>query len=89
MSLAALNDLALRLASDDPNLSAWIETSFERSSSFLTDLNDPIFADVVNPLTCIKIEVLQRSIDDIRVRVSDELGPTLGVAAGFNSLDGD
>jgi predicted lipoprotein len=89
LSLAALNDLALRLSSDDPDLSERIEISVERAAVFLAELDDPIFAGVVDPQTRSKIEVLQRSIDNIRARVRDELGPTLGVAAGFNSLDGD
>jgi predicted lipoprotein len=89
LSLAALNDLALRLSSDNAKLSERIETSFDVAATLLSKFDDPIFAGVGDPQTRFKIEVLQRSIDDIRARVRDELGPTLGVAAGFNSLDGD
>jgi predicted lipoprotein len=89
LSLSALNDLALRLSSDDPELSARIRTRFERATTRLSDLGDPIFAGVVDPQIRFKIEVIRQSIDNIRALVQDELGPTLGVAAGFNSLDGD
>jgi predicted lipoprotein len=89
LSLTALNDLALRLSSDDPDLSTRIETSFERATALFADLDDPIFAGVAEPQTRFKVEVIQQSIDNIRAVVRDELGSTLGVAAGFNSLDGD
>lgn len=89
LSLSALNDLALRLSSDDPELSERIRTRFERATTLLSELEDPIFAGVVDPQTRFKIEIIEQSIDNIRALVRDELGPTLGVAAGFNSLDGD
>lgn len=89
LSLATVSDLALRLSSDDPQLFERIETSFEHAAILLADLDDPIFTGVADPQTRFKVEVLQQSIDNIRAVVRDELGPTLGVAAGFNSLDGD
>lgn len=89
LSLAALNDLAFRLSSDNAELSERIETSFEVAATLLSELDDPIFAGVGDPQTRFKVEVIQQSIDNIHAVVRDELGPTLGVAAGFNSLDGD
>jgi predicted lipoprotein len=89
LSLQALQDLAARLANDDANMAAKLDASFDRAMSQLNDLGDPTFAGVADPQTRFKIEVIQQSIDTIRTVVRDELGPTLGVAAGFNSLDGD
>jgi predicted lipoprotein len=89
LSLTALSDLALRLSSNDPNLSERIATGFRRAIALLSGLDDPVFSGVAAPQPRIKVEVLQQSIDNIRALVRDELGPTLGVAAGFNSLDGD
>lgn len=89
LSLAALHDLGMHMASGDADLSERINASFERSATLLAELDDPIFAGVANPQTHLKVEVLQQSIDAIRALVRDELGPTLGVATGFNSLDGD
>lgn len=89
LSLAALSNLALRLSGDDPDLSKRIETGFERAATLLSDLDDPVFAGVAAPQTRFKVEVIQQSIDSIRAVVRGELGPTLGVAAGFNALDGD
>lgn len=89
LSLKALQDLAIRLAGDDEAMAATLDASFDRAMSQLNDLDDPTFAGVADPQTRFKIEVLQQSVDMIRTTVRDELGPTLGVAAGFNSLDGD
>lgn len=93
LSLVALQDLAMRLAQDPTthsvSLSNKLDASFERALSQLSDLNDPTFASVADPQTRLKVEIIQQSVDSIRTTVRDELGPTLGVAAGFNSLDGD
>jgi predicted lipoprotein len=89
LSLAVLNDLAFRLSSDNAELSERIETSFEVGATLLSELDDPVFAGVGDPQTRFKVEVTQQSIDNIHAVVRDALGPTLGVAAGFNSLDGD
>ena len=48
-----------------------------------------MFAGVATPQSRIEVEALQQAIDRIRVIVESRLGPALGVAAGFNSLDGD
>lgn len=89
LSLAALTDLALRSSSDDPELSNRIASSFARAAALLSDLDDPIFAGVADPQLRFKVEIIQQSIDTIRALVRNEIGPILGVAAGFNSLDGD
>lgn len=89
LSLAALQDLAGRLSANDAALSAAFSTHFEKALKRLKELDDPVFAGVATPQTRLKIEVAQQVIDVIRAVARDELGPTLGVAAGFNSLDGD
>lgn len=89
LSLEALQDLAARLAGDNTEVAAVLQASFERAISRLANLDDATFAGVAVPQTRFRIEVLQQSVDTIRAVVRDELGPTLGVAAGFNSLDGD
>jgi len=89
LSLEALRDLARHLSANDAGLSTRIDDRFNKALIELNDLDDPIFAGVGNPQSRLKIEVLQQSVDAIRALVTQELGPTLGVAAGFNSLDGD
>lgn len=89
LSLASLRDLATHLASGNAALAERLETQFTSASGQLAALNDPVFAGVAAPQTRLKVEIIQQAVDAIRETVTQELGPTLGVAAGFNSLDGD
>lgn len=88
-SLASLQDLASRLAASDPALGDMLDDQFETAQTKLADLNDPVFASVAGPQSRLKVEVVSTSIGTIRTTVQTLLGPTLGVAAGFNALDGD
>lgn len=89
LSLSATRDMAKRLSGKDPDLANTLDRQFDHALTQLNTLNDPVFAGVADPQSRLKIEVLQQSVDAIRSTVRDNLGPTLGVAAGFNSLDGD
>lgn len=89
LSLEALRDLGARLSQDHPALSARLDASFVRAITQLAELDDPVFASVSDPQTRLNVEIVQQSINAIRTIVADELGPQLGVAAGFNALDGD
>ena len=89
LSLIALRDLALRLAMGKPDLVAELDRDFQKALDQLAALNDPVFAGVDDPQSRLRVEVVQQSIDAIRATVREDLGPTLGVAAGFNALDGD
>lgn len=89
ISLASVEDLALRLATGNAALRERLGDQFARAQSRLEALDDPIFASVTAPQTRLKVEVIQQSVNEIRSTVSDRLGPKLGVDAGFNALDGD
>ncbi len=89
LSLSSLQDLAIRLAGLDTALAADFSAKFAIAQNGLTALNDPVFKTGASLQTRIKVEVVQQNVDSIRSVVTQELGPTLGVAAGFNSLDGD
>lgn len=89
LSLIALNDLAKLLSQDVPQLQNKLDAAFERALDKATDLDDPVFAGVQTSQGRIRVEVLQNAIDRIREISNEELGPALGVAAGFNALDGD
>ncbi|WP_299777529.1 imelysin family protein [uncultured Roseobacter sp.] len=89
VSLTSLRDLAQRLATSDASLSATLTKDFDRALTRLAALDDPVFAGVADPQGRVRIEVIQQSVDVIRATVRADLGPTLGVAAGFNALDGD
>ena len=89
LSINSLRELAAALANDNAQLASDLDTAFEKALERLTDLNDPVFAGVADPQRRLKVEVIQQSVEIIRTIVRDKLGPELGVAAGFNSLDGD
>jgi predicted lipoprotein len=89
LSLMALRDLAGRLAHGNAPLAADLDARFDTALTGLEDLDDPVFAGVSDPQHRLKLEVIQQSVDGMRVQVRDVLGPALGVAAGFNALDGD
>ncbi|KIN61225.1 Imelysin superfamily protein [Sulfitobacter noctilucae] len=89
LSLESLQDLASRLAVTDPQVAEQLTREFNDALDKLEAVNDPVFASVAKPQSRLKIEVVQQAVDTIRTTVQTELGPTLGVAAGFNSLDGD
>ncbi|WP_170339530.1 imelysin family protein [Ruegeria arenilitoris] len=89
LSLVALRDLAARLAADHPQIAASLDDAFARSIARAQALDDPALAGVSEPQGRLRIEALQQSINDIRGLAAAQLGPTLGISAGFNSLDGD
>jgi predicted lipoprotein len=89
LSLRSKHALALPLAVSDAALSDTLDRQFEDALGKLYTLNDPVFAGVAAPQSRLRVEVISQSIGTIRTTVQTELGPTLGVAAGFNSLDGD
>lgn len=89
LTLSSLQELAVRLASPDVDLADRLRAQFETAANRLTALSDPAFAGVSDPQGRLKLEVVQQSVDAIRTIVTQDLGPALGVAAGFNSLDGD
>jgi predicted lipoprotein len=89
LSTKALHELALILAGDDVDLATSLTEVFARTEARIARLDDPAFAGVSDPSGRFTIEVLQQSIGAIRTVVRNDLGPKLGVIAGFNALDGD
>lgn len=89
ISLIALHDLALRLAASDHSLQERLDVSFRQALENAANLGDPTFSGVAKPTGRIRVEALQQRVNDIRAIVTAELGPDLGISAGFNSLDGD
>ncbi|NOD93402.1 peptidase M75 [Ruegeria sp. HKCCD4884] len=89
LSLIALRDLAARLSFDYPEIASDLDAAFARAIENAQSIDDPALAGVADPQARFRIEALQQSIREIRGIASTELGPTLGISAGFNSLDGD
>ncbi|MFD0859839.1 imelysin family protein [Roseovarius aquimarinus] len=89
LSLASLADLGAILAQRDPALRARLAAAFGAALESAEALDDPVFAGVTDPQARLRVESLQAAIERARDIVRDELGPELGVAPGFNALDGD
>jgi hypothetical protein len=89
LSLSALDHLGSLLAQDDESVALFLSVAFSHALDTARNLDDPVFADVSDVQCRLKVEILQQEIDKIRDVVSLNLGPTLGVAAGFNAMDGD
>lgn len=89
LSLEGTRALALGLAADDPETAAALNDAYRGALAAAAALDDPAFAGVATPEGRLKAEILQQAVDRIRGIVAQRLGPGLGVAAGFNALDGD
>ncbi len=89
LSLIALRHLAAHLSVDHPQIASDLDGAFDKAITRAQTLDDPALAGVADPQGRFRVEALQQSINDIRQIASTELGPTLGISAGFNSLDGD
>lgn len=89
LSIAALRELALILSADDDALVADVTQAFDAALTQARALEDPVFAGVEDPQKRLKLEILKQSLDLIREQQLANIGKKLGVAAGFNALDGD
>jgi len=89
LSLVSLRQLAGLLSGGNPQLAATMDGAFDTALKTAAKLDDPVFAGVATPQGRLKVEVLQQAINSIRRVAEDDLGPSLGVEGGFNSLDGD
>lgn len=89
VSLDALKQLALSLSAKDPALAERLEQGFDDVITRAEALDDPRLEGVADPQKRFRIEALRQQVNDLRTLIEAELGPSLGVLAGFNSLDGD
>ncbi|WP_293576917.1 imelysin family protein [Phaeobacter sp.] len=89
LTLAAMEPLALALAAEDTALADQLRAAFDKARARAAALQDPTLASVTIPAERFRIETLLQDVTDLREIVATELGPRLGVNAGFNSLDGD
>ncbi|WP_049645649.1 imelysin family protein [Candidatus Rhodobacter oscarellae] len=85
LSLAATRELTELISAGNEAVDKAFADAIQRAEA----LDDPTLAGVADPQGRFRVEVLQQSIDVIRRILSQEIGPELGIAAGFNSLDGD
>lgn len=85
----SLRDIAMILSRDFAGQNAELRAKFDVLQERIKGLDDPTFAGVSDPVARLKIEILQQIMQDIHEYAELELAPRLGVAAGFNALDGD
>lgn len=83
-ALGSLRELAALLA-EAPETDA----ALARAVEIAEGLNDPVFAGVETPGGRLRVEALQTAVREAGRAADAEIGDALGVAAGFNSLDGD
>ena len=84
LSLEALRDLAGALAPAPAT-----QEAFARAIERAEALDDPTLEGVADPARRIAVEALRDQVSVVRRTAEAELGRALGVAAGFNALDGD
>ena len=89
LALQALHPMAITLAQGDDDLIAQLEAGFQKPILRALRLEDPSLQGVADPAKRFRIEALQQEVNDLRTLIESDLGPSLGVLAGFNSLDGD
>ncbi|MEL6954874.1 MAG: imelysin family protein [Pseudomonadota bacterium] len=89
LALETLAELAALLSDVDAADSDRIAAAFEDALTRVRALDDPAFAGVDNPGGRLRVEALMQSVEQAMQTAQNQIGPALGVAAGFNSLDGD
>ncbi|MYM56056.1 imelysin family protein [Thalassovita mangrovi] len=89
LSLKALREHGVLLAGDHPALVEALNEGFDAADEAASRIKDPAFGDLENASAWLRADLLRQSIDLIREQQSANLGAALGVAAGFNALDGD
>ena len=93
VSLRSLESLAVILSAQTPEVQTKLVAAFQRAQARAAELshregaND--FSLVSDVSSRLKVEILQQDIAQIHLLATQELGPALGVGAGFNALDGD
>ncbi|MEM9715483.1 MAG: imelysin family protein [Pseudomonadota bacterium] len=85
LSLRTVQDLARYFVGEGSK----IDLAFDDAIETATALDDPVFAGVTDLSGRLRVEALKLKIDDIRKDLAFEVGESLGIAAGFNALDGD
>ncbi|MEL6584913.1 MAG: imelysin family protein [Pseudomonadota bacterium] len=85
LALQASQDLSQYLAGGNAELAA----TYERAVARTTALDDPALAGVATPSGRLRVEAILVQVNAVRDILTEEVGPTLGIAAGFNALDGD
>ncbi|GGA17137.1 imelysin family protein [Neptunicoccus cionae] len=82
-------DLARQLGQGEDALQSRYDELEHYFTTAVAKLESPVFAGVSDPQSRVKVEVVQQAVDRLLEYTLGGLGPHLGVAEGFNALDGD
>jgi hypothetical protein len=90
VSVTAIGDLALILAAPaGPDTLGDIAARLDRTQALIDRAGDPALQGVADPQGRLRVEAIRSRIDELRGTLAQDVAPVLGVAAGFNALDGD
>ncbi|MCL4675354.1 MAG: imelysin family protein [Pararhodobacter sp.] len=89
LALESLAGMAALMVPDKDGVGEAVMPYFDAAIQRAQELDDPVFVGVTEPQEYLRIEDLQRRVRDALAAVQTTLAPALGVAAGFNAMDGD
>jgi hypothetical protein len=90
VSVGAIGDLAAILAAPaGPGVEGDVAAQLDRIETLIDRAGDPALQGVADPQGRLRIEAIRSRIDELRGTLAQDVAPALGVAAGFNALDGD
>jgi predicted lipoprotein len=72
-----------------PDESRPVLAAFDAALAAAARVTAPMDVEVATPQGRIHVEALQVALRHVQEEVASHVGPTLGVASGFNSMDGD
>jgi predicted lipoprotein len=91
LSLEAMRAYAAAVFAPDigPAKAAAVDNAFATALAAADSVGLPLDAAVAAPENRVRVEALQQRVGDARAAVMAEIGAPLGLAAGFNAMDGD
>ncbi|MCY4183874.1 MAG: imelysin family protein [Rhodobacteraceae bacterium] len=89
LSLLALRELSFMLSESNSDTTMLLDSSFAKAQASLALVDSPDLSTVVEPEGQMKLQEIRNQLEQIREMINQVLAQDLGIAAGFNSLDGD
>jgi uncharacterized protein len=80
---------ALQVLADEDQLDLALRSGFSRAFAQLDAIKLPLSTAVEDPAARAQVEALLTEMKGMRLLVSQELAPALGLLVGFNAMDGD
>jgi predicted lipoprotein len=72
-----------------PDHAATVAVSFDAALAAVGRVGGPIDVAVATTQGRFRVEALQTAIHRVESEIAEHVGPTIGVASGFNAMDGD